>query len=290
MAKAAEPKPPESTDDVPAKRCFVITPIGDDGSPERRHADWTFHIAIEPVFAQRGYEVGRADLIPHAGLISDKMFDNILNADVCVADLSHLNANVFYELGVRHMAEKPVIHIIEAAFKVPFDNKDHNTIPFQKEDYHSMIRLKSEIDRQLTAIEAPDFKLTNPVSIFRELQALRNSSDPKDQKIAELERRLSEMEQARVVPTAQTVLPTRPRTKESSRAYETVRDYLVEVSKAKDALEITINELAFGVMLHGAIFTAAEQAQLSMLVQSCSNLVNREKILSMLWSVPIRSL
>ncbi len=45
--------------------------------------------------------------------------------DPVVADLTGLNANAFYELGIRHSAEKPVIHIAKAHTPLPFDNFGH---------------------------------------------------------------------------------------------------------------------------------------------------------------------
>jgi hypothetical protein len=50
------------------------------------------------------------------------MYEQLLNADVVVADVSTYNANAFYELGVRH-APKPytTITIAEDKLVFPFD-------------------------------------------------------------------------------------------------------------------------------------------------------------------------
>jgi hypothetical protein len=47
-------------------------------------------------------------------MIGDRMIADILHADLVVADLTDLNPNAFYELGIRHSAEMPAIHIVKA--------------------------------------------------------------------------------------------------------------------------------------------------------------------------------
>src|SRR5262249_40853819 len=52
-------------DDSSKKLCFVIGPIGSEGSDERRHADWLLNGIVRPVFAEHfsDYKVERADKI-----------------------------------------------------------------------------------------------------------------------------------------------------------------------------------------------------------------------------------
>ena len=51
-----------------------------------------------------GLDCEKADSEPGSGLVHQKMLDSILRADVVIADIATSNANVFYELGVRHTA------------------------------------------------------------------------------------------------------------------------------------------------------------------------------------------
>ena len=65
----------------------------------------------------------RADEIVHSGLIDTPMYDQLLKADVVVADLSTSNKNAFYELGVRH-ALRPATTIViaeDGMITPPFD-------------------------------------------------------------------------------------------------------------------------------------------------------------------------
>jgi len=66
--------------------------------------------------------VQAADEIIHSGIIDVPMYQQLLMADVVVADLSTYNCNAFYELGVRH-ALRPytTITIAEDKMVFPFD-------------------------------------------------------------------------------------------------------------------------------------------------------------------------
>jgi hypothetical protein len=85
------------------KTCFVISPIGDDGSPERADADW-FREIINDMLGEE-FEIKRADDIAKSDLITNQIIQAIEGADLIVADLSHRNPNVHYELGVPTCSE-----------------------------------------------------------------------------------------------------------------------------------------------------------------------------------------
>ena len=57
---------------------------------------------IKPALEAAGLEVIRADEEERAGDIRTDMFQELLIADLVVADLTLPNPNVWYELGVRH--------------------------------------------------------------------------------------------------------------------------------------------------------------------------------------------
>lgn len=116
------------------KTCFFITPIGEDGAEERRHANMMLNHVVRPVFAQYGFTVVRADEIAKTGLISQQVFYHLAKAKICVADLSFHNPNAFYELGVRHAFLLPTIQIIHKARKIPFDLSQGRTITIDTSD------------------------------------------------------------------------------------------------------------------------------------------------------------
>lgn len=89
------------------KRCFVISPIGDKGSPERRHADMVLNSIIKPALPD--FEIKRADDFGTPDMITDRVVEAIIAYELVVADLTGRNPNVFYEIGLRHMLAKPII-------------------------------------------------------------------------------------------------------------------------------------------------------------------------------------
>jgi nucleoside 2-deoxyribosyltransferase len=56
-----------------------------------------------------------------SGKIMDQIWDGINAAKVLVAELTTKNANVFYELGLAHALEKPVVLVSSNENDVPFD-------------------------------------------------------------------------------------------------------------------------------------------------------------------------
>lgn len=107
--------------------CFVVMGFGTktdfQSTPNRLlNLDKTYRNVIKPAVEEAGLKCVRADEIVHSGLIDVPMYEQLLSADVVVADLSTANNNAFYELGVRH-ALRPYTTIIiaEDQFKFPFD-------------------------------------------------------------------------------------------------------------------------------------------------------------------------
>lgn len=116
------------------KTCFYITPIGDDGTEERRHANMMLKHVVRPVFEAAGFKVVRADEIAKTGIISQQVFEHLAKARICVADLSFHNPNAFYELGVRHAFLLPTIQLIHKSKKIPFDVSQGRTITIDTAD------------------------------------------------------------------------------------------------------------------------------------------------------------
>ncbi len=112
------------------KRCFVISPIGLEGSAIREHADDVFDYIIRPAMEQRGIEAFRSDHLLESGKISDQMFGAILNYDLSVAVLTGHNPNVFYEMAIAQCAARPVVMLIEKSQELPFDIRDQRCVRY----------------------------------------------------------------------------------------------------------------------------------------------------------------
>jgi len=117
--------PPEESP-KPKGTCFVVMGFGkktDFETGRTLDLDKTYKYIIKPAVTDAGLECTRADEIPHSGVIDVPMYEQLLAADVVVADLSTSNKNAFYELGVRH-ALRPYTTIViceDGAKSPPFD-------------------------------------------------------------------------------------------------------------------------------------------------------------------------
>lgn len=112
---------------------FVIMPFGKkkggDGSLFDFNAIYTQ--LIKPTLIMAGFEPFRADEETTSGDILTDMFQELLLADLCIVDMSIDNANVFYELGIRHAFRKRgIVHIQAGRAYMPFDIFNVRTIPY----------------------------------------------------------------------------------------------------------------------------------------------------------------
>lgn len=112
---------------------FVIMPFGKkkggDGSIYDFNAIYTQ--LIKPTLEIAGFEPFRADEETTSGDILTDMFQELLLADLCLVDMSIDNANVFYELGIRHAFRKRgIVHIQAGRAYMPFDVFNVRTIPY----------------------------------------------------------------------------------------------------------------------------------------------------------------
>jgi len=114
----------EKTASNTARRCFIISPIGQEGSPIREHADAVYDFIIKPAMEQCDIKVYRSDHLREPGKISDQMYREILGDDLCIAVLTFHNPNVFYELAIAHAANRPTIIMLQKDETLPFDVKD----------------------------------------------------------------------------------------------------------------------------------------------------------------------
>ena len=110
------------------KTCFVISSIGSEDTPKRTKADALLEYVIKPVLEPLGYEVTRADAIAAPNNINRGIVEYLEDADLVVADVHDHNPNVFYELGIRNVVNKPYILIKKQGERLPFDIEGNRAI------------------------------------------------------------------------------------------------------------------------------------------------------------------
>jgi len=159
----------EKSDDT-QKTCFVIMGFGKktdyQSKPNRvLDLDASYHNMIKPAVEDAGLKCIRADEIKHSGIIDVPMYQQLLKADLVIADLSTYNCNAFYELGVRH-ALRPfsTITIAEEKLIYPFDVG------------HVAIRRYKHLGEDIGASEARRFSAELKEAIKAVLEAQTNDS------------------------------------------------------------------------------------------------------------------
>lgn len=93
--------------------------------------DRLYEEALKPAVEEAGMEPIRADHEATGGIIHKPMFERLLLCDYVLVDLTTANANVFYELGVRHAARPSTTLTIFAKHqKIPFDVNFLRSLPY----------------------------------------------------------------------------------------------------------------------------------------------------------------
>jgi len=155
------------------KICFYISPIGEENTEHRQHADLFLGSIVEPALeelSEFGLKVIRADKIGAPGMITAQIIEHILKSKLVIADLSYHNPNVFYELCLRHVCRLPTVQIIRKIDKIPFDLDQFRTIRIDTTDIYSMVpnlqTYKAEIATQVRMVLKDPDATDNPVTTF----------------------------------------------------------------------------------------------------------------------------
>jgi hypothetical protein len=164
------------------KKCFILTPIGEQNTAIRRETEGVIGV-LSPVLKELGFtDIAVAHRMPNPGSITSQIVRRILEDDLVIANLTHLNPNVMYELAIRHAVRKPVVHICEYGIQLPFDIIQERTI-FYCNDFQGHIDLARDL-RDQTERAILEKRPDNP--IYRAIQTdliMRDVSVPDSTKI-----------------------------------------------------------------------------------------------------------
>lgn len=173
------------------KICFIVTAIGESGTETRDRADEVFSYLIAPVCEELGYKPVRVDQVDAVDNINETIINYLKTAPMVVADMTGHNPNAFYELGFRQALELPLVPIIQAGNRLPFDVISQRTVFYNlsvgkieqsKKDLKAKMKSfenfempESRIDKSVTLDELDD-KLTKKLDKILNLLEKKQSN------------------------------------------------------------------------------------------------------------------
>ena len=104
--------------------CFVLMPFDKAFGP-------IYDDHIRDVVVGESLTCRRADEIVGVNQITADIWEYVNRSRLLIADLTNMNANVFYELGLAHALGKPVILLTQSLDHVPFDLKAHRCLIYE---------------------------------------------------------------------------------------------------------------------------------------------------------------
>lgn len=144
------------------KKCFVIMPIGEEGSLIRQKSEGLLESVIKPVLAKLNIEPVVPSEMSKPGLITNQIIKEIVNDDLVIANLTDLNPNVMYELSLRHSTGKPVVTLSDKTTDLPFDIQNQRNIPYI-DSYYYLNKTKIRLERAITALGDNKIDKDNPI-------------------------------------------------------------------------------------------------------------------------------
>ncbi len=143
------------------KDAFVIMPF----SPTPSCKDWTeiYDHVFRPSLIDLGWTCERAS--PETGSLIASIVDKLSTATVVLADVTDRNANVFYELGVRHSLSRRTIMVSQSTEHVPSDLKGYWHVVYGLMPA-KITHFKEDLKRILGRIEEDPDRNDNPVADY----------------------------------------------------------------------------------------------------------------------------
>lgn len=170
---------PESLLSPPEKTLFVVMPFGIKALPDGQSKidfDQIYQNIIRPAGDEAGWKVTRIDDIVHPGPISDDYLREIFFSDLVLADISLPNANVYYELGIRHaISSGGTLLLAVRDTPLPFD-LSHLRVIFYDISATGIELAKAQIAKALSEYHPSKAPTANPIRIF--LEKLGSTSSP----------------------------------------------------------------------------------------------------------------
>jgi len=107
-----------------------------------------------------------------------EIIEQLIKADLVIADISGANPNVYYELGIRHSVGKPAIVLLNQAENSPFDLVHTRHISYRLSRSVDRVARQTLDDRVKHMIDKPE-KMDGPVALLSDIKFLSISAKDK---------------------------------------------------------------------------------------------------------------
>jgi hypothetical protein len=169
----------ERWNDTP-RQCFVVSPIGEQGTERFETFRGVLDRLIRPAIETSNLDlrVIRADEIHRPGSFIRDVLEYLAGAYLVIVDLTGQNANVFYELGVRHALSPRTILIARATTDIPADLREYRTLIYSgsaEGDEAFRRSLRTYLEEIEKEPEAPDNPVLSWLKLPRVPDDLRQS-------------------------------------------------------------------------------------------------------------------
>jgi len=145
-------------------------------SPTASERNWTevFERVFQPSLEDCGYSCKRAET--SRGSLIASIVEGLVEADLVIADVTDRNANVFYELGVRHSLRRGTIIVSQGTDHVPSDLRGYWFLPYGLRPAE-VAKFKADIKRIVAAFEEHPKRSDSPVSDYLDREPLVSQDD-----------------------------------------------------------------------------------------------------------------
>lgn len=135
---------------------FMVMPFSEDYLSLYNH--------LKEYFKDNFLFTNAGDLDNQQNILQD-IIEGIGNADVVIADLTNLNPNVFYELGLAHAMNKKVIIITQDINDLPFDLRSYRAVEYSLQ-FNKLPDFENELKKLLPGAIDGTIKFGNPVTDY----------------------------------------------------------------------------------------------------------------------------
>jgi nucleoside 2-deoxyribosyltransferase len=152
--------------------CFVIQPFDSGGPYDKR-----YHDVLAPAIEDAGLAPYRVDEDPGTTVLIDDIEKGIREAEICLADITTNNPNIWYEVGFALAKGKPIVLICAdpRPEDFPFDIRHRHIITYKLHSSSDFQKLRAEVTTRLKA-QAKKAETLQTVAAMSEMQTTEGLS------------------------------------------------------------------------------------------------------------------